>query len=382
MVADFISRARELLAGGVDEESLNAVGRLLADVSHEPGFVSEGAMQSLHGSESFFTILQSDPDGLTLMLARFSPQAPTPVHDHKSWGSRASSAGAIDTSTGSCSQRATSASFTKRSSTQVRLSPGSVRRTTSTASRGSTGTRWSLCFSALTSPRRCATTTTRRRAKRSRTDPTPADAVLGVLERDAPRPQVFPDAVRVREVLDPAGSLALLDQPLDLLGQARLLGADHVEVRIDVVEQRQELRPVDATHAVGIQRGVGLTDVIENQADALRQVEVVVEGLAIRDAHISGSLRQLCVLGRGRPRPAHAVGELAKAAHLLGGRVERLGAEPDARAVVGVRDEEKANRQWIVSRGGEVAQRGEPARALRHLFARGVGEKLRVQPDP
>jgi predicted metal-dependent enzyme (double-stranded beta helix superfamily) len=86
MVADFISRARELLAGGVDEESLNAVGRLLADVSHESGFVSDGAMQSLHGSESFFTILQSDPDGLTLMLARFSPQAPTPVHDHKSWG--------------------------------------------------------------------------------------------------------------------------------------------------------------------------------------------------------------------------------------------------------------------------------------------------------
>jgi predicted metal-dependent enzyme (double-stranded beta helix superfamily) len=86
MVADFMTRARELLAGGVDEESLNAVGRLLADVSQESGFVGEGAMQSLHGSESFFTILQSDPDGLTLMLARFSPQAPTPVHDHKSWG--------------------------------------------------------------------------------------------------------------------------------------------------------------------------------------------------------------------------------------------------------------------------------------------------------
>lgn len=43
-------------------------------------------MQSLHGSESSFTILQSDPDGLTLMLSRFSPDAPTPVHDHKSWG--------------------------------------------------------------------------------------------------------------------------------------------------------------------------------------------------------------------------------------------------------------------------------------------------------
>lgn len=43
-------------------------------------------MSSLHGSDSSFTILQSDPDGLTLMLARFSPVEETPVHDHGSWG--------------------------------------------------------------------------------------------------------------------------------------------------------------------------------------------------------------------------------------------------------------------------------------------------------
>lgn len=86
MVAEFVARARELLAGGVDEESLNAVGRLLAESSREPGFVTEGEMQSLHGSESSFTILQSDPDGMTLMLSRFSQEAATPVHDHKSWG--------------------------------------------------------------------------------------------------------------------------------------------------------------------------------------------------------------------------------------------------------------------------------------------------------
>ncbi|HEY3084755.1 MAG TPA: hypothetical protein VGK28_04785 [Candidatus Dormibacteraeota bacterium] len=86
MVADFMSRARELLAAGVDEESLEAVGRLLAAAAREPGFVTEGEMRSLHGSESSFTILQGDPDGLTLMLSRFSPDAPTPIHDHKSWG--------------------------------------------------------------------------------------------------------------------------------------------------------------------------------------------------------------------------------------------------------------------------------------------------------
>jgi predicted metal-dependent enzyme (double-stranded beta helix superfamily) len=86
MVAEFMTDARQILEGGVDEARLQAIGRLLVDASKKPGFVTEGEMQSLHGSESSFTILQSDPDGLTLMLSRFSPDAPTPVHDHKSWG--------------------------------------------------------------------------------------------------------------------------------------------------------------------------------------------------------------------------------------------------------------------------------------------------------
>lgn len=86
MVAEFMAKARELLAGGVDTRSLDAVARLLAESSTEPGFVTEGEMRDLHGSESSFTVLQSDPDGMTLMLSRFSPDAPTPVHDHKSWG--------------------------------------------------------------------------------------------------------------------------------------------------------------------------------------------------------------------------------------------------------------------------------------------------------
>jgi 3-mercaptopropionate dioxygenase len=86
MVAEFMAKARELLAGGVTEESLAAVGQLLAESAPEAGFITEGEMRSLHGSESSFTLLQSDPDGLTLMLSRFSPEAATPVHDHKSWG--------------------------------------------------------------------------------------------------------------------------------------------------------------------------------------------------------------------------------------------------------------------------------------------------------
>jgi predicted metal-dependent enzyme (double-stranded beta helix superfamily) len=75
-----------MLADGVDEGSLNAVGRLLAEVSREPGFVPQTEMKSLHGSDTTSAVLQSDPDGLTLMLGRFSAKEETPVHDHNSWG--------------------------------------------------------------------------------------------------------------------------------------------------------------------------------------------------------------------------------------------------------------------------------------------------------
>ena len=86
MVADFMGRARELLASGVDDASLNAVGRLLAEVSREPGFIPETEMKSLHGSDTTSAVLQTDSDGLTLMLGRFSAKEETPVHDHNSWG--------------------------------------------------------------------------------------------------------------------------------------------------------------------------------------------------------------------------------------------------------------------------------------------------------
>jgi predicted metal-dependent enzyme (double-stranded beta helix superfamily) len=85
-VARFMAEARTLLAQGITRESLDAVGRRLAQSGLEPGFVPGAEMRSLHGGDSSFTLLQSDPDGLTLMLARFSAKEETPVHDHNSWG--------------------------------------------------------------------------------------------------------------------------------------------------------------------------------------------------------------------------------------------------------------------------------------------------------
>src|SRR5438046_9354427 len=86
MVADFMATAREMLAGGVDQTSLNAVGRLLSEVSREPGFVPRTEMKSLHGGDTTSAVLQTDPDGLTLMLGKFSPKEETPVHNQRSWG--------------------------------------------------------------------------------------------------------------------------------------------------------------------------------------------------------------------------------------------------------------------------------------------------------
>ena len=86
MVADFMLQARDILAGGVTEERLARVGQALAGAAREPGFIPESKMRTLHGSSSSFTLLQSDPDGLTLMFSRFAPDEETPVHDHNSWG--------------------------------------------------------------------------------------------------------------------------------------------------------------------------------------------------------------------------------------------------------------------------------------------------------
>jgi predicted metal-dependent enzyme (double-stranded beta helix superfamily) len=86
MVAEFMAKARELLAGGVTETKLSSVGRLLAEAAREPGFVPQVEMKSLHGGDTTSAILQSDPDGLTLMLGKFAANEETPVHNHNSWG--------------------------------------------------------------------------------------------------------------------------------------------------------------------------------------------------------------------------------------------------------------------------------------------------------
>jgi hypothetical protein len=76
-VAEFMSEARAALAVGVSEESLAVVGRRLSEVSQQSGFLPDAELTRMHGSDSTATVLQTDPDGLTLVLGLFSAKQET-----------------------------------------------------------------------------------------------------------------------------------------------------------------------------------------------------------------------------------------------------------------------------------------------------------------
>lgn len=86
-VAAFIGDARIILQDGVSEAALLKVGERLRILAQTPDLIPEGELVGLHGNTANMTILHSDgADGLTLMLAKFADTAPTPIHNHNSWG--------------------------------------------------------------------------------------------------------------------------------------------------------------------------------------------------------------------------------------------------------------------------------------------------------
>jgi predicted metal-dependent enzyme (double-stranded beta helix superfamily) len=62
------------------------IGNLLRPLAADPTLVDAPRLAALHDSTAGFGILGRDNRGSTLMLARFSAEAPTPVHNHNSWG--------------------------------------------------------------------------------------------------------------------------------------------------------------------------------------------------------------------------------------------------------------------------------------------------------
>lgn len=88
LIAAFHARALELLdsddaSGGNREE----ISRLLRELALQPGILPEADLKRLHDAGSTATILHQGEDGRgALMLLRLPDDAPTPVHNHNTWG--------------------------------------------------------------------------------------------------------------------------------------------------------------------------------------------------------------------------------------------------------------------------------------------------------
>lgn len=86
-IEQFIADAQATLASeGVTEDGLRAIGERLRRLSETQQLLQTSELAPMHGTESTSTVLHSEgPEGLTLVVAKFTDQAPTPVHDHGAW---------------------------------------------------------------------------------------------------------------------------------------------------------------------------------------------------------------------------------------------------------------------------------------------------------
>jgi predicted metal-dependent enzyme (double-stranded beta helix superfamily) len=71
---------------GPGPEAFARIGALLRSLAADPNLIDASRLAALHDSGAGFSILGHGERGSTLMLARFPPDAPTPVHNHNSWG--------------------------------------------------------------------------------------------------------------------------------------------------------------------------------------------------------------------------------------------------------------------------------------------------------
>jgi predicted metal-dependent enzyme (double-stranded beta helix superfamily) len=83
----FFDTAEQLVVDhGPSPVAFGRIGDLLRLVAADRTLLDESRLAALHQSSAQATILGHGPKGSTLMLGRFSPQAPTAVHNHNSWG--------------------------------------------------------------------------------------------------------------------------------------------------------------------------------------------------------------------------------------------------------------------------------------------------------
>jgi predicted metal-dependent enzyme (double-stranded beta helix superfamily) len=83
----FFDSAEKLVADhGPGPIAFARIGDLLRIVAAERTLLDESTLAALHQSSAQAATLGHGPKGSTLMLGRFSAEAPTPVHNHNSWG--------------------------------------------------------------------------------------------------------------------------------------------------------------------------------------------------------------------------------------------------------------------------------------------------------
>jgi len=83
----FFDSAERLVAHlGPTPAAFARLGDLLRMLAADRALIDESKLGALHQSSAQATILGRGPTGSTLMLSRFSAEAPTPVHNHNSWG--------------------------------------------------------------------------------------------------------------------------------------------------------------------------------------------------------------------------------------------------------------------------------------------------------
>lgn len=81
-----IADVKETLAAkGVTQEGLEGVGKHLQRLTSRDDLLGEVEHEMLHGQVTFRR-LHKESDGLTLILARFSAEEATPIHNHGTWG--------------------------------------------------------------------------------------------------------------------------------------------------------------------------------------------------------------------------------------------------------------------------------------------------------
>ena len=85
-VKRFIEEAEIIIREGYTNGSVAAIKERLQRLAAESDLLAERDLTGLHGTSAQAEILGGGPNGSVLMLARFPAEAPTPVHNHNSWG--------------------------------------------------------------------------------------------------------------------------------------------------------------------------------------------------------------------------------------------------------------------------------------------------------